>query len=92
MQDGTFDLADPGFQMAFGLERKNAQTILYDPRYVRWGARLYTTDNGPQTTRTVNMHPCTEADFLKFNPPEPKAAQQVEKYKNNAGSLFCLDW
>ena len=71
--DGSFDLSKPGFQMAFGLEGRYDHTIFNDPRYVRWGARLYSANNGPYTERQVKMHACTEADFDKFYPPEPQA-------------------
>ena len=49
MFGGSFDLADPGFQMAFGLEGRWDHSILNNPRYVRWGARLWSADNGPYT-------------------------------------------
>ena len=73
LQGGSYDLDSPDFQMAFGLEGRYDHAILNDPRKVRWGARLYSADNGPYTVRPVNMHACTEADFLKFHPPEPRA-------------------
>eukprot|EP00353_Schmidingerella_taraikaensis_P006145 CAMPEP_0185571486 /NCGR_PEP_ID=MMETSP0434-20130131/3534_1 /TAXON_ID=626734 ORGANISM="Favella taraikaensis, Strain Fe Narragansett Bay" /NCGR_SAMPLE_ID=MMETSP0434 /ASSEMBLY_ACC=CAM_ASM_000379 /LENGTH=209 /DNA_ID=CAMNT_0028186945 /DNA_START=20 /DNA_END=649 /DNA_ORIENTATION=+ len=36
------------------------------------------------------MHPCTEADYAKFNPPDERSVSLLDKLKENGG-LFCLD-
>ena len=92
MYDGSFDLSSPEFMMAFGLEGRYDHAILNDPRIVRWGARLWTSDNGPYTQRQVKMRACNKQDYEKFFPPEPQAHQQVDGYKYKEGSLFCIDW
>ena len=78
LHDASFDLGQPDFQIAFGLESRYNHSILNDPRYVRWGVRLYTAENGPDTTRSVRLRPCTEADYEKFYPPETQAVSQVQ--------------
>ena len=41
--------------------------------------------------RTEFLEPCSEEDFLKFEPPERTSFDRAKRYREEA-SLYCLDW
>ena len=68
--DVRYNLGEPDFQLAIGLETTKDQKPLNDPRFVRWGARLYWIVNGEWNEEQVPLKPCTSEDFARFHEVE----------------------
>jgi len=64
------------FMMAFGLHGFYSG-LKADPRYIKWVARHFISEEGRITERLIPMHPCTEEDFAKFYPPDKRSASLV---------------
>ena len=78
--------------MAFALEEYTTKETKGDPRFVKWIATyIEYEDNKAVETRSEFLHPCTDEEFLKFNPPDSRSVSRAKFYKENGG-LFCLDW
>ena len=37
------------------------------------------------------MHPCTEKDFAKFDPPDEVQSMEIQRLKESKAGLYCLD-
>ena len=82
---------DKDFMVAVGLVHYISGEPLNDPRYVKWIDLYYAVDDGVSGHKQANpLHPCTEEDYKKFNPPDKSAESAVEQLKKG-GALFCLD-
>ena len=92
MADTKFDLKDENFIMAFAIEDYTTKAPRDDPRFIKWNARYIVYTQGEITEeRLVNLEPCTDQDFLRFNPIDSRSEDRVEQFKKEGG-LFCLDW
>ena len=82
---------DQGFMIAVGLVHLLTAKPINDPRYLKWINMHYSVESGKYIPKQANfMHPCTEEDYKRFNPPDKSAAPVVEQLKKD-GALFCLD-
>ena len=84
-----FNLGDEDFTMAFAVTNYIDGTPKSDPRYINW---IFRVDSDDGDTEWQTLHPCSEAELAKFDPPKSEAiAKEVEALQ--AGShLFCLNW
>ena len=92
LEAGTeFSTDSDDFMMAFAATRSDGEAR-HDPRYVRWQARFGQKVNGTKSETRQLLHPCTEEELTRLDPPEnEKLAQEIEM-QQNGGHLFCIDW
>lgn len=77
--------------MAFALERSTTNEKLEDPRFVKWTAEHWSSENSIMTKHVIPMHHCTEKDFEKFHEPIEHSVNRFRQFKEN-GDLHCIDW
>ena len=95
LEAGTkFSTASDGFMMAFAAVNTEKGAPLNDPRYVRWGfLHEYHMDEDEIYKKTLGLlHPCTEEELLRLDPPENQYLAEDIKSQQNSGNLFCMDW
>ena len=65
--------------IAIGLVHFLTGEPMNDPRYLKWIHMYYSVEGGQYIPKQANfMHPCTEEDFKRFNPPDKGVAPVVE--------------
>ena len=77
--------------MAFAASRWDGEAR-HDPRYVRWFASFAQLVNGTYSETYQRLHPCTEAELTRLDPPENEKLGQEIEMQQNGGHLFCVDW
>ena len=63
--------------MAFAIETYLTNQPLYNPRYTRWIVKFWKQlESGPNIDY-YELHPCTDAELLKFYPSKESTAKKV---------------
>ena len=86
-----FSTNSDDFMVAFAATRKDGKA-LHDPQYVRWLAKFRQKANGSESDTFKLLHPCTEEELTRLDPPENEKLAEETKMKQNGGHLFCIDW
>lgn len=60
---------DLNFRMAVGVRLEGEKQLKYNPKVIRWIAKMTSKDDTGTTTETyLPLHDCTEEDFEDFHP------------------------
>ena len=74
----SIDLRKFNYMAGFRVTDNLTKAVKSDPKHVEWRAEFSTSDGkNEKIDQIVRLHPCTKADWKKFNPPSRSAAAMV---------------
>lgn len=92
--DDTFDLADRGFRLAFGVSGADNDIPLEDPNFVEWTPYFVHVVGDEDDLRTeyipIPFHKCNDEDWTHFHEPKANSVHMIDKYKKH-NFFYCLD-
>ena len=88
--EDKFSMANPHFNIAFGMKMSRDNYVLDDPRVLKWVGKYSVTTNSKKKDYLIPTHECTDADFARFKEPSARSKQEFETFKSTGG-LRCID-
>ena len=71
LKNDTFDMAQPGFMLAIGVQNFYGNLVKNDSRYLKpWAYKKDREDDRTNFRDLISMHPCTDEEYDKFYTPE----------------------
>ena len=86
-----FNTGHEDFTMAFAVRSGKDDVPKSDTRYIQWVVYSVSRVNQIEEKRELPLHPCSDAELAKFDPPQEAAADEVNELQAG-GHLFCFDW
>ena len=92
LKNDTFEMTQPGFMMAIGVQSWFGNSVKNDSRYIKpWAFNVDRDDDRAYNWKLISMHPCTDEDYEKFYTPDQDSLQTVNIMRESNG-LYCIDW
>ena len=78
-ENTKYALDQDEFMLAVAAENFDTGEFINDPKYVRWVTAFWEKTDGVTSKTWYLMHPCTEEEFSRFEPPEDEQTGQKVK-------------
>ena len=92
-EQGSVNLQQSGFRIAFGIEDPQKKKLKDDERYVRYIVRHYGKIDGKSFQRILPTHRCTASEMSEFYPISEKYKEFFNRrIENDVYRAYCVEW